>query len=279
MSTRCGIFLLLAFAVSACGTPKMHLFGDGGMDLDAVPVSLSPPGGTYRYRPVVTVVKETTEPNSGVLNVLAPGTSFFLTGGNSAPPCAVPDQSLVGDEPRRQFVCVEPLESGDVVYFLGPTWFSNQKQSARRYEHYEIQLVDQKVQVNQESYTETNTRCHFASDAQTSEKMRLEMTLKTPESFKEWPTATVTVRFPTANLAQAEMDFVLNAKDAKQRAFNSTYQAKTCLAQVDSWQINGDTRGTITRDGFNAPYHDQDKPLLLGDTLKVKGAWSCDGYR
>ena len=68
------IRLVLAFVLtSACTKGKIDMPFESDVDLSQVPTSVNPPGGTFAYRPVVMIAKETTDKGTGFLKVMAPG--------------------------------------------------------------------------------------------------------------------------------------------------------------------------------------------------------------
>jgi len=167
--------LCLVLALAGCGVrTKVSLDDDDddGPDLDAIPVSVSPPGGTYSYRPWVTVTKESSEDGTGSLRLKGPGDEGFR-GGILGVGCGDPFR-IRDPEDKRQSGCVEIERSGDLEYYLD-LWFD--EDSAMRWETYVIELAQLDLGV----YTELDTVCSVYADDKGDPALRVLISLKDAE--------------------------------------------------------------------------------------------------
>ncbi len=255
--------LLIVCLVAGCNHKvkgRLDPFGSD-VDLDDVPTSVTPPGGTFAFRPTVTVIKETTADQTGSLQLMAPGDDTYLSGGSHRAGCQQPDLDKPEGE-RRHSACVEIAQTGELSYYLAPGWFIHQARSAVRQEHYEINLVAEEVEIDGFPEPELDTSCRIYKGKDEVETLTLVM------KFKEFELETTSLLDAPGKDPEPRIE-TIPGEGSKERS--TMHRPKWdvdggCTMQIDHWNLNGVSNGTFTCTDFEGPYQN------------ISGPWTCDGY-
>ncbi len=299
--------LALCLLTAACGPTKIDV-GEDEPDLDRVPVRISPEGGAFSFRPMVTLVKDTTEKATGILQVQLPEMERFKEVwhlfGAPAGGCTPPDLDKPEDQ-RRKFACVRMTQTGELYYRLGPGFNFGQRAGRVRSEHYEIALESFALAAVSEGalpllgdefqLNERETRCYLRDDGKGSARLQLRMTTESPPTLTEWPTTTIAVDIDGAVAGEtyvldAAADpsrhaMTIEAQAAAAETRGPSYSTKdlalsasvgSCVVTIASVALNGVTRGSLRCDAL--PRRSGEEPTPFGETIGVSGDWSCDEY-
>lgn len=300
--------LVLCLAAAACGPTKVDVGGDSP-DLNRVPVRISPTGGAYGFRPMVTLVKDTTERETGTLEVQLPEmerfTEVWHLFGAPAGGCTPPDLEKPAAE-RRRYACVRMTQSGELYYRLSPGYNFGQRAGRARSEHYEIALETFTLAASSEGalpllgdsfqLSERETRCYVRDDGNGGTRLQLRMTTENPAALTDWPTTTIDLDLeapvaggsytidaaagPGRNTVSIEAQAAVAGTRGPSHATEALQGAEStgsCVVTVESIALNGVTRGTLQCDALPRQSGNTDA-APFGDTLSVSGAWSCDEY-
>lgn len=252
-------FLLPLVLAAACTKGHIDMPFESDVDLSQVPTSVNPPGGTFSYRPAVTIIKETTAKETGILKVMAPGEYRYThrsVGLTPDPGCSGVDLDKP-EEDRRASTCLEIRQTGDLRYYLGPSWFVRQDDGDKRTEHYDINLVTHEVDVDGKVTPEVDTLCGVKQNDDGSvdlnlviefEEFRLNVTreILEPKAVKDAPNEVTPWHRPQRDDLGREVG--------------------GCIVTSERWETGGESYGTFSCTDFEGPYRN------------LSGRWTCDGY-
>jgi hypothetical protein len=256
--------------------------------LNQVPLTVDPPGGTFEYRPWVTVTKDTLEEGTGNLVVRGPGDGDAVGDAMFDFGCQSP--FYIHDEAdKRQKRCVEVRRTGELHYYLD-TWFGGDSDVRGEYYTINTPRTDTKASITNPAkkipdslaLAETDTTCRnigFSEGAQLNVAVTFELP---PKLHKQWRTAILEIKVKDASLkskkALGELTLQpLDPESAEPTALDAVYEGR-CKVTVDALEPGKVSRGTYDCADAVKRYATEDDPALLGQAVSIKGDWYCDGY-